>query len=164
MKNIKNKKLILVGPTASGKSFLRKKMENRGFTFDVSYTSRDLRLGEENGVHYNFISKEEFEQKIKENFFYEWVEYNGNYYGTGLKEWNTLDCFIMETDGVKSIKSEDRQFCFIIYLDPPRTEREIRMIKEREWNAEIVMKRNQADFDKFHDFINYDIRIMDPYF
>ena len=52
-----NKRLIICGPTASGKTFLRKRLEDKGFKCDVSYTSREPRPGEVDGVHYHFIGK-----------------------------------------------------------------------------------------------------------
>lgn len=159
-------RIILVGPTCSGKTFLRKRFESRGFTCDVSYTSREPRkeLGEIDGIHYHFISKESFQDKIKEGFFYEWVEYNGNYYGTGFKEWNELPLFIMETDGIKHIKPEDRKDCFIIYLKPAQSERILRMRNERKWTNQEIFKRIQTDKNKFEDFSDYDMIITNAYF
>ena len=160
-----NKRIIIVGPTCSGKSFLRKRFENRGFVCDVSYTSREKRGGEIDGVHYHFISSDNFAEMIVENeYFYEWVEYNGNYYGTGLKEWNTLSLFIMETDGIKHIKPEDRKKCFIIYLDPPQFVRQSRMMKERKWSDETIVERIETDEKKFYNFSDYDMIITDPNF
>jgi guanylate kinase len=159
-----NQRIILVGPTASGKTFLRKRFEDRGFKCDVSYTSRPPREGEINDVHYHFIGKRQFEILRDGGFFYEWVEYNGNYYGTGLKEWNELPLFIMETDGIKHIKPEDRSSCFVIYLDVPRIVRQERMMRERGWDKETVAKRTETDFVKFSEFSDYDIRITDANF
>lgn len=159
-----NKRLIICGPTASGKTFLRKRLEDKGFKCDVSYTSREPRPGEVDGVHYHFIGKKQFEVLISGGFFYEWVEYNGNYYGTGLKEWNELPLFIMETDGIKHIKPEDRKSCFVIYLNIPRINRQERMMFERGWNQEEVAKRTETDYQKFKDFNDYDLVITDPNF
>lgn len=159
-----NKRIILIGPSASGKTFLRKRLEDRGFKCDVSYTSRDLREGEVDGVHYHFIGKKQFETLIAGNFFYEWVEYNGNYYGTGQKEWDELPLFIMETDGIKHIKPEDRKNCFVIYLDIPEFERVNRMRTERRWSWEEIEKRIETDRKKFENFTDYDMRITNPDF
>jgi guanylate kinase len=159
-----NKRIILVGPTCSGKTYLRKRFEDRGFKCDVSYTTRKPREGEEYGVHYKFISEDEFTLRISQGAFYEHVQYNGNRYGTGLYEWNTLPLFIMETDGIKHIKPEDRNSCFVIYLDIPRINRQERMIFERGWNQEEVAKRTETDYNKFKDFKDYDLIITDPNF
>ena len=154
-----NKRLILVGPTASRKTFLREKLEKKGFTCDISYTSRPQRDGEVNGVHYHFISKEEFQERINKEEFYEWVEYNDNFYGTGIEEWRTLPLFIMETDGIDHIKKEDRDSCFVIYVNPPVDERIKRMKEERKWNNQEVLDRIRTDNDKFDNFDKYDIKI-----
>lgn len=159
-----NKRIILVGPTCSGKTFLRKRLEEKGFTFDVSYTTREPREGEVNGVHYNFISREKFENLIKEDGFYEHASYNGNYYGTGNFEWNTVPCFIMETEGISNIKPADRKNCFIIYLNPPQIVREQRMLAERRWTDEQVMSRIRTDETKFEGFKDYDLIITNADF
>lgn len=157
-------KIIICGPSCSGKTFLRQKLEKSGFHFDISYTSRLQRSQEINGVHYNFISKKEFEEKIKNNFFYEYVQYNGDYYGTGIEEWKNSDCFIMETDGIKHINKEDRKNLFIIFLNPPIKIRTERMKKERQWNNKEIIIRLLTDKNKFKDFSDYDLIITDPNF
>ncbi len=159
-----NKRIILVGPSCAGKTFLRQKLEKRGFHFDISYTSRTQRPEEINGVHYNFLSKKEFEEKIEKNYFYEYVQYNGDYYGTGMIEWKNSDGFIMETDGIKHINKEDRKNSFIIFLNPPLKIRTERMKKERKWNNKEIIVRILTDKNKFKDFSDYDLIISDPNF
>lgn len=159
-----NKRIILVGPTASGKTFLRKKLEEKGFHFDVSYTTRKPRDGEEYGVHYNFISEEEFILRVSQDAFYEHVNYNGCRYGTGRYEWNNSDGFIMETAGIKHISPEDRKNSFIIYLNPPVIIRMERMAVERGWGMEEIEERLKTDNKKFKDFNDYDMIITEPNF
>jgi len=161
-----NKKLILVGPTASGKNILRERLAKKGFTFDVSYTTREIRkeVGEVDGKDYHFISDEEFENMKANDGFYEKVEYNGKKYGTGRKEWDTRDVFIMEPDGVDCILEEDRDSCFIIYIEPPTGERVQRMRNERKWSIEQINQRIETDNNKFKDFNKYDIKIKNPDF
>ena len=70
-----NKRIILVGPTASGKNILRDRFSEKGFTYDVSYTTRDLResVGEKDGVEYHFITDDEFTKMEQDDKFYEKV-------------------------------------------------------------------------------------------
>jgi guanylate kinase len=157
-------RFILVGPTCSGKTYLRKKMENRGIIFMISYTSRPPRENEEDAVHYHFRSKEEFEKLIKDDFFHEYTEYNGFYYGTGLNEWRMGGGFVMEIDGINHISVDDRKDCFIIYLDTPLDIRVKRMKEERGWENKDVVKRITTDNVTFKDFSDYDLRIVEPYF
>jgi len=156
-------KIVICGSTASGKTYLRKKLEEKGFKFNISYTSKEKRPEEIDGVHYHFVSKNYFKKGIEEGWFYEYAEYNGNYYGTGLEEWKTLSCFIMETEGIKHIKPKDRKKCFIIYLNLDRVLRETRMLK-RGWNLETIKKRIKTDEEKFKNFTDYDIIITNPEF
>lgn len=158
-----HKRIVICGPAAAGKNVLRTRLEERGFKFDVSYTTRSMRSGEKEGVDYKFITNEVFAFMTQLGSFYEYVMHNGYGYGTGLKEWESSDCFIMETDGIKHIDPKSRKKTFIIYLNPPIKIRKERM-KERGWTDEVIEERLKADRKKFKDFKDYDIEITNPYF
>lgn len=75
--------LIMTGPSAVGKSTIVSYILNSpNFYLSVSYTTRSPRPWEIDGVHYSFISVEEFKQKIDEGFFLEHSFFSNNYYGT----------------------------------------------------------------------------------
>ena len=76
--------VILSGVSGAGKDTIRKELMKRlnNTTSLPSYTSRNPREDEEEGVQYHFITKEEFEKKIKNNEFYEYNLHHNNYYGT----------------------------------------------------------------------------------
>ena len=78
--------LVISGPAGSGKgTVVEKLMRLHGdeFALSISCTTREPRHTEKDGVHYFFITKNEFEQKIREGAFLEYAEYvNGNFYGT----------------------------------------------------------------------------------
>lgn len=80
----RGKLIIISGFSGVGKGTVIAKLmeEHKGFAFSVSGTTRYQRPGEIDGVHYFFLSREEFEQGIREGKFLEHAEYNGNYYGT----------------------------------------------------------------------------------
>ena len=84
----KAKLIIFTGPSGVGKGTMLadffKRVDNK-IVYSVSCTTRAPRDGEINGMHYFFISKEEFEQMIKEEQFLESACYSGNYYGTNKK-------------------------------------------------------------------------------
>jgi guanylate kinase len=150
-----HRRVILCGPTCSGKNFIREKFSQKGYTHDVSYTSREPRPGEINGIDYKFISKKAFEEAIVRNEFYEYVEYNGNYYGTGLDEWYEADVFIMETDGIKHIKPEDRKESLVIYVNTPYDIR-LKRMRTRGWSEEKILERVKVDQDKFgHNYLDH---------
>lgn len=77
---------VLCAPSGAGKSTLAKKLcAEFDLAFSVSCTTRAPREGEIDGVHYYFVTKEDFEEKIRNNEFAEWAVVHGNYYGTPLK-------------------------------------------------------------------------------
>jgi guanylate kinase len=80
----KGRLFILSAPSGTGKTTLcRALMEHfKDMLYSVSYTTRDLRKGETDGVDYHFISKDDFIKKIGEGSWAEWAEVHGNYYGT----------------------------------------------------------------------------------
>ncbi|PHR56853.1 MAG: guanylate kinase [Arcobacter sp.] len=79
--------LVLSGPSGAGKSSLIKKVEDKigAFYFSISTTTRPIREGEIDGVHYHFVNQEEFKQDIKDEHFLEYALVHGNYYGTSIK-------------------------------------------------------------------------------
>lgn len=80
--------LVLVGPSGAGKSTLLQFMMAKYpgvFEFSISTTTRNPRAGEQDGVHYYFVTREEFERRIEEGYFLEYAEVHGNFYGTSKK-------------------------------------------------------------------------------
>ena len=75
--------VVVSGPSGVGKgTVLKYVLENEDFVYSVSATTRNKREGEENGVNYFFISKEDFSGMIDRNELIEYANYNGNFYGT----------------------------------------------------------------------------------
>lgn len=77
---------IITGPSGTGKgTLLRQVMQTLDrLYFSVSATTRAPRTGEEDGVHYHFLSRERFEELVARNRFLEYARYAENYYGTPL--------------------------------------------------------------------------------
>ncbi len=75
---------MLSSPSGGGKSTIaRHLLEAReDVTYSVSATTRAMRPGEEDGRHYHFLGREEFERRVQAGDFVEWAEYEGNLYGT----------------------------------------------------------------------------------
>lgn len=80
----KGRLFILSAPSGAGKTTLcRALMEHfNDMLYSVSYTTRDPRKDEINGVDYHFTSKDDFTGKIREEKWAEWAEVHGNFYGT----------------------------------------------------------------------------------
>ena len=103
--------LVLVGPSASGKSAIVKCLESKyGIKKFITCTTRPMRVGEVDKVDYYFMSKDEFTTRYENNEFIETVFYNGNYYGTLKSEAGINKVVILEPQGLKNFLN-----CFHIF-------------------------------------------------
>lgn len=146
--------IILVGASASGKSVVVKKMtEKYGLKKVVTYTTRDLRVGEVNNVDYHFISHDDFLNKKNNNFFLETAFYNNNYYGTAYEDISNDKVLIVEPSGANVYYEKLKDKIFTVYLQASREERKRRMI-ERGDSPENIAKRLKGDVEYF-DMSNF---------
>jgi len=81
------KLFIISAPSGAGKTTLCRETLKRfkDITYSISYTTRKSRNGEQDGIDYHFITKEEFKRKIESNKLVEWAEVYGNFYGTSAE-------------------------------------------------------------------------------
>ena len=121
----KGKFIVVSGPSGVGKGTICNVLiKELSAWYSVSMTTREKREGEEEGKNYYFVTKEEFENKIKEGNFIEYNIYNNNYYGTPKdkileKIDEGIDVFLeIDVNGARNIK---RQFpnSLLIYIAPP---------------------------------------------
>lgn len=85
---MKGNLIIISSPSGGGKGTLIKEVLGSmpDITYSISYTTRPMRSGEQDGREYFFISKEDFEHRRGEGEFLEYALVHGNYYGTSLKQ------------------------------------------------------------------------------
>jgi guanylate kinase len=111
--------LVLVGPSASGKSAIVKCLtKNYGLEKFITCTTRKIRVGEIDGVDYHFLTENEFSDLYNQNEFIETVYYNGNYYGTLKKDVNYNKVVILEPQGLNNFVSKiDTVFAVFLQTD-----------------------------------------------
>ena len=158
------KRIILCGCAASGKDYARKIIEtNTDAKYQTSYTSRPPRAGEVNGKDYHFMDQEEFAMLIDENFWYEFVTFNGCYYGTSKEQLKNGKLFIMTQHGISLVTPEDRKESIVVYFDIDEVIRRERLITRKD-KDDTIERRLKADHNDFNDFKDFDIRITEAEF
>ena len=129
--------VVISGPSGVGKGTVRKalsEMEGHDLVYSVSMTTRPIRLGEADGKDYFFVTKEEFEDRIKENKFLEWAEFVGHYYGTPLDKIEEQLCLgkevvlEIEVQGALQVKQKMPDAVFIFIGPPSMSDLEQRLI------------------------------------
>lgn len=148
--NDKGLLIVISGPSGVGKGTVRKALFNRkgqNFDYSVSMTTRKPREGEIEGKDYYFVSKEEFEQRIKDGKFLEHAEFVGNYYGTPLdKVQEKLDqgkevVLEIEVNGALQVRDKVKD-AVLIFIVPPTKEELYNRLKGRGTESEeIIQKR-----------------------
>ena len=149
---MRNKGLLLVvsAPSGCGKgTILGEILKDEGFYYSISATTRAPREGEQDGVNYHFITKEEFEQRIARGGMLEYAQYCGNYYGTPKKEVEQMreagrDVILeIEVEGAMKVRSlcPDAVFLFIA---PPSVEELRRRLNKRGTEAAEVIEERVA--------------------
>lgn len=146
--------LIVTGPSGAGKSSLIERLlEIPLFEVSVSYTTRSPRTGEVHGKQYFFITKEEFEKKISEDFFVEYTIFSGNYYGTPSNESEEDKVVVLdiEVDGLRFFSEKySRSFFCLVTIDRSVMEKRLfaRMRTEEDFEEQELIKRMES-FDVF---------------
>ncbi|XP_050080846.1 uncharacterized protein LOC126568419 isoform X2 [Anopheles maculipalpis] len=142
--------LVICGPSGSGKSTLLKKLFKEfpdTFGFSVSHTTRKPRPGEENGVHYHFVSVEEMQSAIEKGEFIETAVFSGNMYGTSKKAVENVQhqgkvCVLdIEIEGVKQIRNSDRLNPLLVFVNPPSIEELERRLRGRQTETEESLQK-----------------------
>lgn len=172
MTDIKNEKVIILGPSGSGKDFLLRKLSEKGLKPCLKWTTRPQRKFEKQGITYNFVDYSEFLQSINENKFLTYQEFEVTpensdpekwYYGITNDEFELSQVFIMTPGEFDDISEEQRKSCFVVYLDIDRKIRESRL-HIREDKNDSIKRRLDADEIDFKNLSDYDLRITDPEF
>lgn len=163
MKNLKKKLYVISGSSGVGKGTVLKGFlkRNPGFNLSISYTTREKREGETNGVNYFFVSKKEFLQSVKNNEFLEWAEFSGNYYGT--KKSFVEKCLIegkdlileIETQGALQIKEKMPEAVLVFIAPPSYQDLEFRLRSRNTESEEAIAKRL--------DFVKLEIKNSEMY-
>jgi guanylate kinase len=156
---------VVTGPSGAGKGTLSQLVLPRfpALAHTVSGTTRPQRPGEENGIHYWFLDRAEFDRRVADGEFLEWVDYVGNRYGTLNSEIERLRAagkaplLELETEGALRVKARVPN-AVTIFVAAPVEELE-RRLKERATESSgvigerIATARRQLEQQDEFDFV-----------
>ena len=149
MENDRGNLFVVSGPSGTGKGTICKALlEKRDdVVLSVSATSRSPRPGEENGVHYFFLTEEEFRNKIDNGQMLEHAVFCGNYYGTPkayveeMLEAGKNVILEIEVQGAMQVRAKHPEGVYVFVMPPSMQELRERLVGRGTEAAEVVEQR-----------------------
>ena len=158
---------ILSSPSGAGKTTISNMLlaADPAIKLSVSATTRPMRRGEEDGVHYHFVDDAEFDRLLEEDGFYEWAHVFGHRYGTpkghirnALKDGRDF-LFDIDWQGTQQLFQKDQQDVVRVFILPPSIEELRRRLESRGTDDKPVidarMERARAEISHWdaYDYV-----------
>ncbi|MBN9379031.1 MAG: guanylate kinase [Chlamydiales bacterium 38-26] len=159
---------IVSAPAGTGKTTLVKKLtqEFPHVISSLSFTTREPRNGEADGIDYNFISKTDFEERVKRGDLLEFVELYGHYYGTS-KKWvenqqaqGNHIVLVIDTQGGLLLKKKNVPAVFIFIEPPSLEELKRRLLARKTESLTVIEERLSCVVRELQQGAEYDYRII----
>src|SRR5215813_167669 len=168
IRNMNGNLIIVSAPSGAGKTTLvagALRRDGRARP-SISFTSRRLRAGEEQGVHYHFISRAEFETMIANGDFLEWAEVHGNLYGTSrraVEEMRSSGSDVILTIDIQGAAQARRLFpdAIGVFLLPPSSDALIERLESRGTDtADDRQLRLSNALHEIEQYVNFDYVVI----
>ncbi|MEP5938142.1 MAG: guanylate kinase [Erythrobacter sp.] len=160
---------ILSSPSGAGKTTISRKILDADdeIKLSVSVTTRPMRPGEEDGVHYYFVDDAKFDQMIEEDDFYEWAPVFGHRYGTpkgiirnALKDGQDF-MFDIDWQGTQQLYQKDQQDVVSVFILPPSIdELRRRLISRAQDHDDVIDSRMERAKGEISHWAEYDYVVV----
>jgi guanylate kinase len=135
-----------------------------------SYTSRGARHGERDGVDYNFISRDRFEEMIRDGDFLEWADVFCNYYGTcaaDTEAWLARGedvVLVIDVQGARKVRSRGIETVGIFVLPPSAAVLEQRLRGRSKDSEEQIHRRLEVARGEVAEYVQYEYVVINDDF
>jgi guanylate kinase len=159
---------IVSAPSGTGKTTLVEKLVQvlPNLRMSRSYTSRQARVGEKPGVDYNFITREDFQQRISASEFLEWADVFGNLYGTSFADVQRLldggqdVVLVIDVQGARQVKARGVDHTAIFVLPPSFEVLEQRLRGRSKDTEEQMQRRLDTARSEASSYVDYDYVVV----
>ena len=160
---------ILSSPSGAGKTSIARNIisKDKNIQLSVSYTTRKKRKNENDGLDYEYISKNSFEEKIKKNYFLEWAIVFGNYYGTSREKVQKVIAegkdvlFDIDWQGAQQLSNNESFDLVKIFILPPSNNSLENRLNARAQDTQIEVKKRMSQAnDEISHYMEYDYIII----
>jgi len=160
--------IIVSGPSGSGKSAIAAGVLGSlaNLQFSISYTTRVPRGQEVSGIEYHFVSRERFDQLIRDGEFLEWAEVYGNLYGTSRRAVDAVldsgkDVLLdIDVQGAKLVRSECPGAISVFIMPPSYSVLRERLEQRKLDKDYVIEQRLRTACKEIRLFVDYDYLII----
>jgi guanylate kinase len=159
---------IVSAPSGTGKTTLVERLVQvlPNLRMSRSYTSRMARPGERDAVDYNFISRDAFEQRIRDRDFLEWADVFGNYYGTAASDVERIVAggqdvvLVIDVQGARQVKARGLDHTAIFVMPPSFQVLEQRLRGRSKDSEEQMQRRLDTARSEASSYVDYDYVVV----
>jgi guanylate kinase len=159
---------IVSAPSGAGKTTLVERLVQvvPNLHLSRSYTSRQARDGERDGVDYNFVSRERFEAMVRDGLFLEWADVFGNYYGTSAADTEAELAagrdvvLVIDVQGARQVRSRGIETIGVFVLPPSASILEQRLRGRSKDTEEQIRRRLEVACREVGEFAQYEYVVI----
>lgn len=155
--------IVLIGPSAAGKTVCERELERRGYKRIISYTTRPIRANEQYDIDYHYINEKVFEDKLNSGFFAEHTKYRNWFYGIAKDDCVDDAIAVVEPVGFRRLKQIPYLKIKSFFLNVDERQRLIRMANRGDDITEIFRRlfSDQGSFACIEDEVSVIIKNQD---